>query len=58
MNELSRRTMLTGAAMAGAATLVQSPSTEAASPPVGKQAPGYYRYQVGTHEVTVLIGGI
>jgi glyoxylase-like metal-dependent hydrolase (beta-lactamase superfamily II) len=57
MNELSRRSVLSGAAAAGAATLAQPLSTEAAAPPVGKQAPGYYRYQVGTHEVTVVTDG-
>src|SRR5258705_486549 len=57
MNELSRRSVLSGAAAAGAATLAQPLSTEAAAPPVGRQAPGYYRYQVGTHEVTVVTDG-
>jgi glyoxylase-like metal-dependent hydrolase (beta-lactamase superfamily II) len=58
MNELSRRTILTGAAAVGTAALAQKTSTaQAAAPLVGKQAPGYYRYQVGTHEVTVVTDG-
>src|SRR3954452_16916218 len=57
MNELSRRTVLTGVAAAGAATVVQPESTRAAAPPVGTQAPGFYRYQVGSHEVTVVTDG-
>jgi hypothetical protein len=34
-----------------------STSTQAAAPPAGKQAPGFYRYKVGSHEVTVLTDG-
>jgi hypothetical protein len=29
-----------------------------AVPPTGKQAPGYYRYMVGSYEVTVVTDGI
>ena len=61
MTELSRRSMLTGAVAATATTaltpLATSPAA-AAAPPVGKQAAGYYRYKVGTHEVTVATDGV
>src|SRR5262245_3191876 len=54
MTELTRRSMLTAAAgatvLAGGAQQV----AQAGAPPVGKQAPGLYRYKVGAHEVTVL----
>jgi glyoxylase-like metal-dependent hydrolase (beta-lactamase superfamily II) len=61
MTELSRRSVLTGAvAVAGATALTPlatSPAVAAAQP-VGKQAPGFYRYKVGTHEVTVVTDGV
>jgi glyoxylase-like metal-dependent hydrolase (beta-lactamase superfamily II) len=61
MPELSRRSMLTAAVAATTATaltpLGPSPA-RAAAPPVGKQAAGYYRYKVGTHEVTVVTDGV
>jgi glyoxylase-like metal-dependent hydrolase (beta-lactamase superfamily II) len=59
VTEMTRRSVLsTAAALAGGA-LVGSPPTpvNAAAPPSGKQAPGFYRYKVGTHEVTVVTDG-
>ena len=32
-------------------------TTQAAAPPAGKQAPGWYRYKVDTHEITVITDG-
>jgi glyoxylase-like metal-dependent hydrolase (beta-lactamase superfamily II) len=61
MTELTRRTLLSGvaAATAGTALAPLAPSlAPAAAPPAGKQAPGYYRYKVGTIEVTVVTDGI
>jgi glyoxylase-like metal-dependent hydrolase (beta-lactamase superfamily II) len=61
MTELTRRTLLSGvaAATAGTALVPLAPSlAPAAAPPAGKQAPGYYRYKVGTIEVTVVTDGI
>src|SRR6267142_3800090 len=55
MTELTRRSMLVGTAAAVGS--VGSTSTQAAAPPTGKQAPGVYRYKVGSHEVTVLTDG-
>lgn len=60
MIELTRRRLLSGAAMAtaatGLATFAPSPASSAA-PPAGKQASGWYRYKVGTIEVTVVTDG-
>jgi glyoxylase-like metal-dependent hydrolase (beta-lactamase superfamily II) len=59
MTQLTRRTMLTGATVAAAAVLTPhgvSPAA-AAAPPAGKQAPGWYRYKVGSIEVTVVTDG-
>jgi glyoxylase-like metal-dependent hydrolase (beta-lactamase superfamily II) len=60
MTALTRRTMLGGAAAAGAATLAASlpSSTQAAAPLGGNQAPGWYRYKVGSTEVTVATDGV
>jgi glyoxylase-like metal-dependent hydrolase (beta-lactamase superfamily II) len=61
MKELNRRQTLLGTVAATAATalspLAATPSV-AAAPPVGKQAAGFYRYKVGTHEVTVVTDGV
>jgi glyoxylase-like metal-dependent hydrolase (beta-lactamase superfamily II) len=60
MIELTRRRLLSGAAVATAATglvpFAPSPASSAA-PPAGKQASGWYRYKVGTIEVTVVTDG-
>jgi glyoxylase-like metal-dependent hydrolase (beta-lactamase superfamily II) len=61
MTQLTRRTLLSGAAAAGAATLapaVSSSPAHAAAPPVGRQAAGWYRYRVGDIEVTVVTDGV
>jgi glyoxylase-like metal-dependent hydrolase (beta-lactamase superfamily II) len=61
MTELTRRNVLTGAVAATAAAAVvpalpTSPA-QAAAPAAGKQAPGFYRYKVGSFEVTVVTDG-
>ncbi len=60
MTELSRRSVLTGTAAATAIVLSpfdgRSPA-RAATPPAGKQAPGWYRYKVGSFEVTAVTDG-
>jgi glyoxylase-like metal-dependent hydrolase (beta-lactamase superfamily II) len=61
MMTLNRRAMLTGAVAASAATALTPFASEpalAAAPPVGTQAPGWYRYKVGTHEITVVTDGV
>jgi glyoxylase-like metal-dependent hydrolase (beta-lactamase superfamily II) len=61
MTELTRRHVLTGAVAASAATALSpvavSSSAFAAAPPAGKQNPGWYRYKVGSIEVTVVTDG-
>lgn len=56
MTDMTRRSVLTGTAAAALGSMASTP-TQAAAPPSGKQAPGVYRYKVGTHEVTVLTDG-
>jgi glyoxylase-like metal-dependent hydrolase (beta-lactamase superfamily II) len=60
MTRFTRRALLTGAAAAGASALapVVSSPTQAAAPPVGRQTAGWYRYKVGTHEITVVTDGV
>ena len=59
MTGLTRRTVLTGAALAGAAgTLAPIAPARAAAPPAGKQAAGVYRYKVGDIEVTAVTDGM
>jgi len=61
MRDFSRRHVVTGAAAAaGGAVLApraMSPAM-AAAPAAGKQAPGYYRYKVGSIEITVVTDGV
>ena len=61
MTALTRRTLLTGTAAAAAAGALApfagSHSARAAAPAAGKQAPGYYRYKVGSLEVTAVTDG-
>lgn len=58
MTTFTRRNLLsTAAGAAVAAALPIDVSLRAATPPAGKQAPGFYRYKVGTIEVTVATDG-
>ena len=61
MINLNRRHLLAGAAAAGAATALTSSfaasPARAAVPPAGAQAPGFYRYKVGTYECTSINDG-
>ena len=60
MTELSRRHVLTGAVAASAATaltpLTHSPAS-AAAPLATTQAPGWYRYNVGSYQITAVTDG-
>ena len=58
MTGLTRRTVLTGAVAGAAGTLAPLTPAIAAAPPVGKQNAGFYRYNVGTHEITVVTDGV
>src|SRR6201982_297392 len=53
MTDLSRRHLLAGTAAVGAAAALSqlgAPPAQAAVAPTGAQAPGFYRYKVGTYE--------
>jgi glyoxylase-like metal-dependent hydrolase (beta-lactamase superfamily II) len=56
MTELNRRTVLTAAAATALTPLAAAPAFSAA-PPIGKQNAGFYRYKVGSFEVTVVTDG-
>jgi glyoxylase-like metal-dependent hydrolase (beta-lactamase superfamily II) len=61
MMQLNRRSVLGGAVAASAATALTPFSIaplHAAAPPLGKQNAGFYRYKVGTIEVTVVTDGV
>src|ERR1700731_1014480 len=59
MTVFTRRTLLTGAAVAGPAAFgpLATVPAGAAAPAAGKQAPSFYRYKVGSHEITVVSDG-
>ena len=59
MNNLTRRNLLAGTAGATAAAILpfETPA-KAAAAPASKQAPGWYRYKVGSIEVTVATDGV
>lgn len=59
---VNRRRMLMGAVAASVAPALSSiafsySSSRAATPPAGKQAPGWYRYKVGSIEITAITDG-
>ena len=60
MIDVSRRQLLSGAAATAVATALTplgSLTASAAVPPSGAQAPGFYRYKVGTYECTSINDG-
>jgi len=58
MTQLTRRAVLAGAAAATALSPLSAWSpAQAAAPLAGKQAPGWYRYKVGSVEITVATDG-
>jgi glyoxylase-like metal-dependent hydrolase (beta-lactamase superfamily II) len=61
MTELTRRSLLAGTVATSAAAVVPlatSVPARAAAPPAGTQAPGWYRYKVGSFEITVVTDGV
>jgi glyoxylase-like metal-dependent hydrolase (beta-lactamase superfamily II) len=62
MIDVTRRKLLAGAATASAAAaaggVFSITPAHAEAPPVGKQAPSFYRYKVGDFEVTVVSDGV
>ena len=59
MTEIDRRSVLAGALATGTTFLTPMgmQSAKAAAPPAGTQNSGWYRYKVGTHEITVVTDG-
>ncbi len=59
MTQITRRGVLTAAAASAAALApsIASPPAVAAAPPIGKQTAGFYRYKVGSIEVTAVTDG-
>lgn len=57
MAELTRRDWLAGTAAIAAAPIAVSTAADAAAPPVGKQAPNFYRAKLGDFEITMLCDG-
>ena len=60
MTDLNRRDLLAGAAAVGAAAVLSplgASTASAAAPAAGAQAPGYYRYKVGSFECTSINDG-
>ena len=58
MTDFTRRQAFAVAAGAAAATFSLDNPVRAAVPPSGKQAAGWYRYKIGTIEVTVATDGV
>src|SRR5437879_9359770 len=58
MSNVTRRSLFAGVAAAAAlGPLAARSPASAATATAGKQAPGVYRYKVGTHEITVVTDG-
>ena len=57
MTDLSRRELFGVAAAAGAAAALPLSSVHANGTPAGAQAPGFYRYKVGSYECTSINDG-
>src|SRR5580692_2516478 len=57
MIDLTRRHLLAGAAAFGAASALSPSLVRASVPATGAQAPGFYRYKVGTYECTSINDG-
>ena len=59
MTDLNRRHLLAGAAVVSAAAVtgLRATAANASVPPTGTQAPGFYRYKVGSYECTSINDG-
>ena len=57
MSDPTRRHLLAGAAAAAALPVFAVPRAQAAAPLAEKQNPGWYRYKVGSSEITVVTDG-
>src|SRR5262249_10404865 len=57
MTQLTARPLIAGTASAAWATTPAGSPAPAAAPAADKQAPGFYRYKVGSFEITVVTDG-
>ena len=57
MTELTRRDAIAGAAATALMSVCASEPARAAAPPLGRHAPGWYRYNLGSLEITVVTDG-
>ena len=57
MTDFTRRSVLMGAIAGGATALTPLSPVQAAAPLAGSQAPGFYRYKVGSYECTSINDG-
>jgi glyoxylase-like metal-dependent hydrolase (beta-lactamase superfamily II) len=58
MTELTRRSLFAGSAAAAAATALGTMPSFAAAPAAGKQAPAFYRFKLGSYELTAIHDGV
>lgn len=58
MTELTRRAAMAGVAATTLMPNILATPARAAAPPAAKQAPSFYRYNVGTHQITVVNDGV
>jgi glyoxylase-like metal-dependent hydrolase (beta-lactamase superfamily II) len=58
MTQLTRRAMLAATAAAAIGPFAAVSTARSAAPPAGAQAPGWYRYKVGSFEITVVTDGM
>jgi glyoxylase-like metal-dependent hydrolase (beta-lactamase superfamily II) len=58
MIELTRRAALAGAGASALMPFVKTAPARAAAPMAEKQTPSFYRYNVGTHQITVVCDGV
>jgi glyoxylase-like metal-dependent hydrolase (beta-lactamase superfamily II) len=58
MTELTRRTALAGIAASAVVPFSVATPARATAPLADKQAPSFYRYNIGTHQITVVSDGI
>src|SRR3954449_13638451 len=57
MTNPTRRALIGGVAAGALAPLLRPSAAGAAAPAIGKQAPGFYRYKVGSFECTSVNDG-
>ena len=58
MTEITRRATLAGAAASALLPFVKTSPASAAAPPAATQNASFYRYNVGSHQITVVCDGV